>query len=506
MAEITLPRAGPNRSGRRGGARLPSAQDVPTVRPPTDPGLRVPAGAFGGFEARALEGLGQSAVVTGVRIDNELKRQQRRHDAIKTGELRNELERQWVEELQRRRVEESPAPGKPGHFPGPTDPKFMSDFETFMKQGMEAGITGLEDVSEGGLEDLRLKLGASINRIAISAGDISLAASSAAAEDVIEGAINKAAAQAVRDPDALLDILADIKGRLDPFKGTLTADQERDQLEKARAGVILGAIEGYARAGDRDSLDTAELILASGVFDEDLSPAQRARAENMIKVGENDARLALERGEKELKEAQALAREETASQFTARLWDPAAEPLTYADVIASNLKSTQKRTYLALLDKGQATSTNRPLYNELFAEVAEGAILADQMAERVLPFLGKGITAEDYSRLRTFAGKIAGDGSGQALKRFMTMAKSQITGSNLFTNDPVGDRLLYEFQFKFDQRLEREMAAGASISDLLNPESPNYLGPMINNFFRTNRQQIQDRAKALRGRPPIPAP
>lgn len=293
MAEITLPRAGPNRAGRRGGTRLPRAADVPTVRPPTDPGLnvaglRVPAGAFGGFEARALGGLGRSAQFAGVKIDNELQRQQRQHDAIKTTEARLEFERQAMEELRRRQVEDDPS-----------RPAFMSDFESDLRQRMDAGIAGLEDVSEEGVQDLRLKLEASLQSMVNSAGNISLKASSDRAEDAIERSVNQAAAQAVRDPDSLLDILADIKGRLAPFKGTLTADQERDQLEEARAGVILGAIEGYVRTG---RFDEAELIMASGAFDEDLTPAQRVRATNMIEVGERSAIAATEKAEKELEE------------------------------------------------------------------------------------------------------------------------------------------------------------------------------------------------------------
>jgi hypothetical protein len=276
----------------------------------------------------------------------------------------------------------------------------------------------------------------------------------------------------------------------------------RDKKREARQDYILSGIEGYV---DARRFSDAELLMASGVFDEDLTREQRVRAEKMIEVGRKDALLSETRAQAAAEKAEKQLQEETANLFTVRLWEKDAEPLTYADVTASNLTATQKRVFLNILDdRAKITVTNEPLYNELFNAVAVKEIRPDNMVERVLPFLGNGISGEDYSRLRNFADKIQGEEESQAIKNFLTMAKAQITKSNLFTNDPAGDRLYFEFLSRFNKRIDEAREKGVSLTPLLDPSSSDYIGPMINSFVRSPRQQIQDRGDAIRGLPPIP--
>ena len=69
----------------------------------------------------------------------------------------------------------------------------------------------------------------------------------------------------------------------------------------------------------------------------------------------------------------------------------------------------------------------------------------------------------------------------------------------MFGADPNGDRLYYEFTFKFTQELERQKAAGKSVDDLLNPESADYMGPLVRSYMRTPQQQLEDMANDMRG-------
>ncbi len=301
MVDLVLPRRVPSGPGQTRRARLPSAADVPRAAQVSDPGLprqavpgRVPAGAFGAASAQALEGFGQSVADTAIDVGQALERQQARHDATKTSESLLAFERGAMEELRRRQVEDDPA-----------RPKFMDDFEADLLARREKALAGLTDVSEGAKTDLGLKIDSSLNGIVDSAGRLSLAAGQARASDAIEATVNQLSAQAARDPDFLNEILAEADIRLAPFKGAMTADQERDARLKARQDIIRSSIEGLVLSGRTGD---AQALLDSGRFDEELTREQRARADALIESGERqavkDADKAERDAEKALKEAQ----------------------------------------------------------------------------------------------------------------------------------------------------------------------------------------------------------
>lgn len=289
---ITLPRAGAGSVGtssRRRGIRLPDAGDVPQVRTARDPGLRVPN--FAQF-AGGLEDVGAAISGIGDILQQEVDRQQKRHDATKTTGALLGFEKEGMEEFRRRQIEDDLA-----------RPNFMSDFENDLRGRLEKRIAGLEGVSDEALEKVRLQMQRSLQNILNSAGTKSLQAGKDSADDSIDAINNQAFSQAVRDPDFLESILDQLNDRLSPFKGTLTADQFRDKLSEGRADAILGAVQGYVRAGQGE---TAEILLASGRFDEDLTREQQSSAQQMIEVGARQKIADLDRAErlaeKELKE------------------------------------------------------------------------------------------------------------------------------------------------------------------------------------------------------------
>jgi len=300
---LVLPRASAasvGTGGRRRGVRLPDAGDVPQVRVAGDPGLRDPdfarfAGGLGDIGA-GLSDLGEGLRRREEAQQREIEKQQKRHDATKTTEALLSFEREAMDEFRRRQTEDDPA-----------RPSFLRDFEGDLDQRLEKGVAGLEGVSEEATERLRLRLQSSLQGIVDSAGRLSLQAGQERASDAIGAVVNQLSAQAARDPDFLSAILGEAGDRLGEFKGSLTADQERDQLLKARQQIILGAIAGFVRA---ERFQDAELLLASGEFDEDLSRAQRASAEAMIESGERqavtDAEKAEADAEKALKEARGI--------------------------------------------------------------------------------------------------------------------------------------------------------------------------------------------------------
>jgi len=112
-------------------------------------------------------------------------------------------------------------------------------------------------------------------------------------------------------------------------------------------------------------------------------------------------------------------------------------------------------------------------------------------------FVGNGLGFADLQKLR---GELSGRGTPAAdnRKQFMKMAESQISGSSLIAKDPVGDENFYKWQIYFEQIMEEEKKKGASEAELLNPQSPKYLGWTMGKFVRSPSQQIKDMSDRMR--------
>lgn len=186
--------------------------------------------------------------------------------------------------------------------------------------------------------------------------------------------------------------------------------------------------------------------------------------------------------------------------------EPGTAPLTYADVLASNLTLEKKKTFLKILDDDLTGKGEREtaIYNELFVRIGAGITKLDTMIDDVLPFVGNGITAEDYKTLQGFAKILHGEKEGRSLKNFLNAAKAQITQTTLIQNDPAGDSLFFDFTERLNRRIEEERAKGIPLRELMNPQSKEYLGPMIKDYLRTPSEQIRDMADRLRGTPRTP--
>ena len=100
------------------GLKLPTAGDVPSVRPTPDPGVRVPAPIRSNLENI---GAGLSAFGEGVFIAAE--RQRKEYEATKTAEAELEADRKFGDEFRRRQTEDDTS--RPG---------FMTDFENWLKE------------------------------------------------------------------------------------------------------------------------------------------------------------------------------------------------------------------------------------------------------------------------------------------------------------------------------------------------------------------------------------
>ena len=400
---------------------------------------------------------------------------------------------QWQKELNDRQQKAEPGAE---NFTGQT----LADFDEYSAKVAEAAPSGIAR------QYINERLAAYRTQLALSALAYEAVEKSRHTVDTVEQSIEAGQVQARQNPGRFGELVAERLATIDILR--LDPETKRQLRDAAQSKIARDAVTGMIDTDPAAALaelqkPVGEGLLAVEALDAEDRNVLLNRAKATVIAQQNQASLEVQRQQtREARELKAR-QEQTASDFVTALHDPAADPLTYQGVINSDLTSTQKLKFIGLLDaegEGRVQRTNWVTYNELFGRVASGEIHPDNLAEEVLPFVGQGITTQNYSTLRTLAGSVATqEGEPAIVKGFLAQAKSQITKSTLFGSDPNGDRLYYEFTFKFMQELERQKAEGKSVDDLLNPESPDYMGPLVRNYVRTPQQQLNDMANDLRG-------
>lgn len=99
-----------------------------------------------------------------------------------------------------------------------------------------------------------------------------------------------------------------------------------------------------------------------------------------------------------------------------------------------------------------------------------------------------------------------GEPQNTQINNFLKSMKSQITGANegLGIRDPKGDELYSQFYIKFSQAYEKGRKAGKSTEEMLDPDSPDYLGKLSKTFVRPMADWMADRM-SRGGEAPAPA-
>lgn len=274
MADIVLPRRTTEFGPRTQTARVPSAADVQDVRVASDPGLRVPAGAFGGGLA-----VGGEELRAGVRNLAEgafaaAKKQQQLYDFTHKNEAIQTYKRSVMEEFQRRQVEDDPA--RPG---------FMDDFGKYLNDKTSETISALpENISETARADLRADMGAQNTSFLGIAGDLSVKTLSSRANATFTSGVNELSAQARTYPAAVDDLISQGDKTLAELSLNLTPEQEETQRVDLRRNLIQASINGALDAND---FSTARNILGKQDYAAFLDARDRDILTNKIDAAED---------------------------------------------------------------------------------------------------------------------------------------------------------------------------------------------------------------------------
>lgn len=491
---ITLPtRRDTGFRGRRTGP-LPQASDVTYVAPRSDPGVNVPD--FGRFAGTGAEVAGLIGAGLDVKkeIDKAAARQQKAHDAVKTGQAEVEAGKQGVDEIYRLGTE-----GDIGN------PDTVAEHEKWWTALIARTRINLNEdkVSAGAIERSILRLEKSKQASMRSLGVQSLTAQEERLEQSRETDRNLYSAQAAEFPGAAVAAARAFVDRAEESRESGNKEKYEKHLTEGLRDIYTAGISAFtenivkgepgAERGALELLDKAAPFL-SGAQQNTL----RDGIESAKKMFVKEFNLAQNRARQEAKRVLEAAQEATKVEFLSRVHrlaigggggrrgptgtspnDPL-PPLTIAQIAASNLSLTDKRTFITLIEDqaaGVVKKRDDGIYNGHFTKVVTGELKLDAVFDAMKEDLKTGaVDGEDIDRLRTLAKQVAADDEKEPLARFFAMAKSQITTSSLLGPAPIGDRKFYEFTIAFMKKFRKAKEEGKiTTSELLDPTSSHYL-------------------------------
>lgn len=281
-------------------------------------------------------------------------------------------------------------------------------------------------------------------------------------------------------------------GQLPREKALQLQTQGDQQLSKA-------AMRGWIELNP----DYAKQKLKSGEFDATLGADGKAQmfgeADQAIRAKEIEAERRAREQEKIVKQQQ----QKTQNDFLSAMQNGG---LTTKQVLNSNLEafgSGSKEQFLNMLKMKNSPEerlktdpgTMISLYNRIHLPDGDPNKLLDE--NELNGFFGRGLSFQDLNRLRdeiqgtqTEAGKMEAD----MKKQVMEIARGKLTKSNPLTGikDPIGDENMARFQVFFMEEFKAQRAKGKTASELLNPDSPDYLGKSISTYVRTPQQIMKD--------------
>lgn len=252
--------------------------------------------------------------------------------------------------------------------------------------------------------------------------------------------------------------------------------------------------------------------IASGKWDQyldgDLKRQMVGEAEQAVRGLEIEE----ERKKREADKAKAERQDVIQNEFLAKMQKG---KLTAKDILNSDLEAFgqgSKHQFLQMLEQDAKQGTSIKTDPSVMRDTFDRIHLPDSDPRKIRnenelnALFGRGLSMESLNQLRaeiqgkkTTAGQIEGD----LKKGVLDMAKSQLTRTNPMFGfqDPAGDEQYQKFMTFFLTEFEAQKAKGKTASELLNPDSKDYLGHHIRRFRRTPQEIMESMSGMSRGTP-----
>jgi hypothetical protein len=251
--------------------------------------------------------------------------------------------------------------------------------------------------------------------------------------------------------------------------------------------------------------DAAEKTLAAGTFDQYLDADKKFTLDTFIQRQKLAREMEARRQEAARLKAEQQAREATETRFIKQL---VADPtkLSAFDIANSNLKPSEMLPWVrpgGILEQAikEDASRDEKTYGAGFLDLFNRLHLADGDPNKITDpdvfndHVGKDLTVAGLAQLRQeLTGKRTLDGQIEAelKKSLVETARRTLTGSVFGLRDPNGDTQVQRFMAAFLPEYDRQRAAGKTPVQLLDPDSPDYLGKSIKQLKRRPEVFMKD--------------
>lgn len=234
MALVQLPGRSKAGERRQRGVGLPQAEDVPNAGYSTDPGLRVPEGAFD-------EGIGDAAPAiaeAGRQISAWADKTATRQDVVERARALNEYNVTVNEELRRIETEEDLS-----------RPEVSSNYGKFILERQNDLLNNY-----GGTEDGRALLTARLEGVradvANRAGAMTALAQRKMVQDHLGREISAITSGVISDPSTLTSALTSFDAALDDAAPGLSPEEEETYRQAGYQEITISALQGAMTSGD----------------------------------------------------------------------------------------------------------------------------------------------------------------------------------------------------------------------------------------------------------------
>lgn len=459
---------------------------------------RADANDFGGTGAGLLT-LGQALATASERVHQEdVRREISATDAEWSQRMAD-----WTVEFQRR-AQEAPA----------GDASYADTFIETMENDASKLREGLQTRQADDL--LSQRIGRAKAHFRQEAGQWAIRTAGQKALQDYQGDLNARRNALLADPGQFLMALEDTEAALQspdsPYARIPAADRER-LARVTRGELALSAVQGVMNRNPGEALAQLTDGQWNEYLDADKAAALRGEAERRIEGLEIDAARAEARAERALRRE----REGVANDFLARLSDGT---LTAEQVLKSNLSAFgegSKSTFINLLKKNDNPDRDSRTYGPAFVDLFRRVNAPDGSPEKITddaslyaPLERGDLTYSGIQALRAeLQGRRSLDGAveGELKKRMFDTAQASLTATDpiLRIRDPKGDERLQAFMAWFLPEYQRQRSGGKSALQLLDPQSPDYLGKGLAQFRRSRADFMRDVFQDNPGNPALPA-
>lgn len=456
--------------------RIPvyTPQEGAGVSPETS-GRRAVASDFGGDGLATLGGAVQGSA-------NILYDAQEKRDVSDAAAKAATARAQWTVELQQRAAKSDPG-----------DPNFASTFNRDFGDYLQTVETGYSTV--GGQRAWKQQASELASHFVQSAGVYQAHAMGVKAVQNYNVFLDQNRSALLADPTQFDSVMQSTTHALSDPSGPYAniPGEQRAKLDReTRANLALSAGQGLIRLDPEGAAQAFREGKYDQYLDADKKYTLERQADIAIRAKETQQRL----NELARERAERVEQEAIADKYVKQL---VADPTSVSavDIANSNLKATTKLQWVGpggILDRANAEDPGRDqkLYGPAF-NTAFQLVHADEDNPRkirddsiLLPLVGQkdGLTMAGYDKLRDeIKGRRSVEGSVEAsLKNGLVQtAKTALTGTDplLHLRDPKGEEILQRFMAYFLPEFDRQKKAGKTAQQLLDPQSPDYLGKTI---------------------------